>query len=412
MAQSNLQAAIALLLVPTAAFAFQPVDEIPYPARGGFPDYPAEERRLPEIWVQGGAMRDDNILRQQNNEQADTVTRAGAGIRHEVRVVGRQRVALEARLDRYEFDRFKQLDHTAYGLLGEWRWEVGNDLSGTLGASRRRQLVDLGEVQPAAPIRDLVTENRLYFTGAYRVGPNLRVRGGVEHNRNDRSVGQAAETRGTGITVGADYVTALNNFVGVEARAARGDAPVQELVAGTLIDNDFKERELSLVAGYSPSAVFRLGGRIGRTQREYTQLPGRDFSGNTWRATADWLPGGKTRLGFAVWREPRSIIDVAASHVLTQGVSFGPSWAPTIKLVFSGRVFREKREYEGDPALQLVPGTALRNETLRGVRLAVGWEIQRGIEISGALDRGERESNIAGRSYDYTAAMANLRWSF
>lgn len=410
MVSRKLQAGLALLVAPVASFAFEAVDLVPYPARGGFPDYPAEQRRLPEIWVQGGVMRDDNILRQQANERSDTVTRLGAGIRHEARVIGRQRVALEARIDRYNFDRFSQLDHTAYGLLADWRWEVGNDLSGSLGYSRRRQLVDIGELQAA--VRDLVTENRFFGNAAYRLSPSWRVRGGVEHTRGDRSVGQQAENRATGITVGTDYVTALNNFVGVEMRAAKGDAPVRELVAGTLVDNDYKEREISLVAGYAPSAALRFGGRIGRTHREYTQLAGRDFKGTTWRMNADWLPGGKTNLGFSVYKEPRSIIDIAASHVLVKGMSFGPSWAPTAKLVFSGRVFREEREYQGDPALQLVPGTPMRDETLRGIRLAVGWEIQRGIEISGAVDRGERSSNIAGRGYDFTAYMANLRWTF
>jgi hypothetical protein len=399
-------------MAPAVSMAFPPVDFIPYPSRGAFPAYAAEARRLPEMWVQGGVMRDNNILRLQDGAQSDTVTRLGAGIRHEARVIGRQSVALEARFDHYSYDRFTNLDHTAYGLRGEWRWEVGNDLSGTLGYSRRRILVDFGEVQAA--VKDLVTENRLYGTAAYRLGPNMRVRGALDHTRNNRSVGEAADTRGNGALIGLDYVTALGNSLGIEARTARGDAPVPEQVAltGTLVNNDFREHEVSAVATYSPNPQFRFAGRLGKTKRSYSELGGRDFSGTTWRASADWLPGTKTRLNFTAYKEPRSIIDIAAFHVLVKGVEFGPSWAPTPKIVLSGRVFREQRQYQGDPTLQLVPGTPMRDETLRGVRLGVGWEIQRNIEISAAVDRGERSSNLLGRNYDYTATMANLRFSF
>ena len=54
----------------------------------------------------------------------------------------------------------------------------------------------------------------------------------------------------------------------------------------------------------------------------------------------------------------------------------------------------------------------MRDETLRTLRLAAGWEIQRNLELSGGWDIGKRSSNVVGRDYDYHALMANLRWSF
>ena len=108
---------------------------------------------------------------------------------------------------------------------------------------------------------------------------------------------------------------------------------------------------------------------------------------------------------------PRSIIDIAASHVIAKGVSFGPSWAPTAKTVVSLRLVREDREYQGDPrlALGLEP---LREETVDGWRLGLGWEPQRHWEVSAALDGGKRDSNVAGRSYDYTAVSFNVAWRY
>ena len=129
------------------------------------------------------------------------------------------------------------------------------------------------------------------------------------------------------------------------------------------------------------------------------------------RATVAWRPGNKTLLVLRVYREPRSIIDVAASHVLVEGVSFGPSWAPTAKLVFSASFINEQREYSGDPAaaLELEP---LRDETVRGVVLGAGWEVTRRHHVGLAWERGERTSNVLGRDYDYNTLMLNLRYVF
>ena len=121
------------------------------------------------------------------------------------------------------------------------------------------------------------------------------------------------------------------------------------------------------------------------------------------------MPGNKTSLALAFFREPRSIIDVAASHVLVTGASFGPSWAPTAKTVVSLRLLREEREFQGDPrlALGIEP---LRDETVDALRLGVGWEPQRHWQVGLAFDTGTRSSNVAGRDYDFNAITGNVAW--
>jgi hypothetical protein len=199
--------------------------------------------------------------------------------------------------------------------------------------------------------------------------------------------------------------------VGLEYRTTNGEAPIDELVAGLgLVNNDYRERELSLVVAYALGAQLRAGLRLGRTWRDYDQVPGRDFAGGTGRVSIDWLPGNKTILGFEAYREPRSVIDIAASHVLLKGLAFGPRWAVTNQVVLSARFVRERRVYEGDPAL--TAGATLRDDLAHLLRFAVGWEPQRRWQLGLALDRGERESNIAGRDYQFTAVMGNLAYNW
>jgi hypothetical protein len=396
------------LLAPALALAFETVDTLPWPSDGRFPAYPRETARPTDLWLHGGLMRDDNLLRLETGGEADTVTRFGGGFRHAQRVIGRQNLRVEARADYYRFDRFDDLSHLAYSGLADWRWEIGNDLSGSIALGRERRLADLGETR--SPERSMVTATRLSATGGYLVTPSLRLRAGLAGTAAERSGADDDETRATSITGAVDYVSPLGNTIGVEARGTQGEARFDEAVG--IVDNDFREREIALVGSYAIGPRVRAEGRFGRTTRRYGDIADRDFEGNTWRLGAEWLPGNKTRLALELYKEPRSIIDISSAHVVLKGISFGPSWAVTSKLVLSARLLREQRTFEGDPLIALAADTPLRDETTRILRFGIGWEPLRHWQAGLAIDRGEREANLAGRDYQYTAVTADLAWRY
>ena len=404
-------AGLSLLVFSHAVPAFEAVDAIPYPSLGDFPAYPPPERGPGTLYGQFGVERDDNVLRETTGEDSETIWRVGVGASYEARVYGRQRVLLEARGDGYKYNEFSDLDNFAYGVLGEWRWELGNRLSGTLGYGRRQYQADISELQAA--IKDEITENHVYGTAALLFASRFRPRAGFDVVDGDRPSARDAEVKTNALTAGLDYVSPLRNSLGVDVRRSDGDAAVPEELdpLGILVDNDYEETEVALVASYNPGPSLRLGARLGYTERTYTEISDRDFADNTGRVDIAWRPGNKTLLVLRVYREPRSIIDVAASHVLVEGVSFGPSWAPTAKLVFSARLINEHREYSGDPAAAL-GAEPLQDETVRGYVLAAGWEVTRRHHVGLAWEHGERSSNILGRDYDYNTLMLNLRYVF
>lgn len=398
------------LLAPAAALAFETVDTLPWPSSGRFPAYPREEGRPTDLWVHGGFMRDDNLRRLESDEQSDTVGRLGGGVRHSQRIIGRQTLRLEGRADYYKFQEASELDHLAYSALADWRWEIGNALAGSVAFGHEHRLADLGETR--LTIRRMVTATRLSAGGGYLITPRLRLRAGVGTARAEREAAAQAETRATSAIGGIEYVSPLGNTLGVEVRGTDGEAPRDEIVAGVAVSNDYREREVALVGTYGLGARLRFDGRLGRTTRRYGDIDSRDFEGTTWRVGAEWFPGNKTSLALALYKDPRSVVDVGASHMVVQGASFGPSWAATSKLVFSLRLLRERRKFEGDPALALVPGTQERDETFNVLRFGIGWEPQRHWEASFAIDRGERESNFADLEYQFAAVTANLAWRY
>ena len=399
--------AAALSLAAPTAQAFDAIDTIVWPSRGFFPAYPPDETRPTGIMLEAGVMRDDNVLRTETNPQADTVTRFGGAFRHEQRIVGRQRLRLDARGDYYRYDHFSDLDHGAYALAGDWLWEVGNSLAGTVTAGYVHRQADPSETQ--ANRLDLVKSATAGATAVYLITPGLRLRGGLSGLKEERTQAVKTESNATSATAAVEYVSPLLNTIGVEYRSTQGQAP---LTQGTNANTDYSEHELAGVLAYAFGAQLRLTGRLGYTARDYDQETStqHNFAGTTGRALLEWLPGYKTILGLAVYREPRSVVDVAASHMIISGVSFGPRWAVTNKAVLGAQLVAERRRFDGDPSL--AGGTTLRDELIHLVRISAGWEPARYWQVSAAFDHGERDSNVVGRDYRFNAVMGNIAYSW
>jgi hypothetical protein len=414
-----MRAAGALALAPAVALAFEAVDTIPYPSRGAFPEaYDRDPVYPTRLSAEVGLMYDSNPFRLADGadtvallgepERSDAIMRYGVDLRHIARVFGRQSFRIHARGEYNDYLRYNALDHFAYVLTGEWLWEVTNNFSGTLGWDRSHRLADPGDAQLL--IKDKITFDRLYATGAYRVTPDWRVRAGAERD-NGKRTGDRPEvnTDATTVRAGIDYVTPLANAFGVEARRTEGDAPERASIDPTgQLSNEFTEHELSLVLTYNLGAQLFVGGRLGRTERSYKELPVQEFHGTTGRGRVGWRPAPKILLLLEAYKEPRAVLDVDASHVVRRGVRFGPSWAPTMKLVFSAQLVNERQQFQSTAATAL----AARDDTLRLWRFGAGWEPLRHFTVGAGLEYGERTSNLLGVDYEYGAVMANVRYDW
>jgi len=411
MFRCMLKTAWVLLLTPLCALAFEAVDVL-VPASGGiYPAYPSELLRPYDLWAQFGMMYDTNLLRRTTGDNSELLTRLGVGGRIDQKVVGRQSVHAEARVDSYIYNKNSEIDNIGYGGLAEWRYEIGNDLAGTIGASRRRFQASLSEIQRAQ--YDPITETQLNATARYRVGPHIGLRGGTTYIDYNRPIRQFSNTKTLLVAGGADYVTDLGNALGIEVAEAKGDAPVNQLVdpLGIFIGNGYRQHDVGVVGTWIVSPFMRATGRVGKTTRHYTELPGRDFSGPTWNVMAQWLPTAKTMFTFESSKHVSSVIDIGPSHIVAKGYAFGPGWAPTAKLNFQARFLRQHQVFAGDPEAEL--GIApLRQEFIRGYRLGSYWEYSRQVHLTFSLDHGERESNILGRNYTYNAGIAQVRYIF
>ena len=342
-------------------------------------------------------------------EKSDAVMRYGIGGGHVQRIFGRQSIRLSARGEYFDYLRYDTLDNFAYGVGADWLFEVTNDLSGTVGYTHAQGLGDPSEVQ--RPIKDEITTRSLYANAIYRLGPSFRLRGGLQADKGKRSGDRPTlDSHTNTVRAGIDYVTGLGNSIGLEARRADGTAPLSEVLdpTGQFADNEFNEKELSVVLVYNLGTQLSVAGRVGRTHRDYTQPVAEDFDDTTYRATVSWRPAPKLSLNFDAYHEPRPVLEIDATHVDVRGVRFGPAWAPTFKLVFSAQFVNERRISQASTDGSLPD----RDDSVRFWRFAAGWEPRRHFTVGAGFDFGERESNTLGRDYDYRAVMANLRYDW
>ena len=406
-------AVLASLGFASGALAFTSVDTMLWPSYGAFPAYPGPDLRPWSLKAYGGIMWDDNVQRLDKDifgaDLSDVITRLGVGGSYGARVYGRQAVVLDGYVEYRDYDKFNNLDHYAYGTRADWLWQLGNQLDGTAGWRRTQRLADLGET--AIPRKNIITEDRFDLTGAYHFAPDWRLTAGMGWVHVDNDGRPVEPTNAWASRVGIEHVSALGNIVGLEMRYGEGDAAVDDPIIGILPENRYQQQDIALTLAYGLTPDLRIRGRLGYTTRTYNDLPASDFEGTTGRGAIEWRPGPKTLMVFEAYRQVDPLIDADALHVDRRGAVVGFTWAPTVKLVFGTRLTHERRIYEGTPG-QILLGGPLRDETLRFVSFTAGWEPARFWQLSGAVDFGERESNIFGRNYDYTAYTLNLKYEF
>jgi hypothetical protein len=398
----------ALALGPATTLAFDTVDTLRWPSAGVFAPTYIRDPLLPwSIFAYGGTMYDTNVLRRPD-QTADWISRIGVGGRYTARVYGRQSIALDGYGEFRTYDELSEFNHFAYGLRGQWLWELGNQLAGTAAVSRTQRLGDLAETRTKA----IIVSDRFDLAGAYRFHPDWRLTGGIGGSRVENDSRAVETTRTLGTRGGIGYVSPLGNSVGIELRHAQGEEPIDDRVGiGSFPGNEYEENEAAFTLTYALGETLRLRGRLGYTERTYTEFPASNFSGTTGRGHVDWRVGAKTLLTFEAYRIPDSVIDVDALYVDVRGVGMGIHWAPTYKLVLSARGLSERRIHRGD-VLAASTGLPPRDETTRVIRFGLGWEPERRWQLSTGVDFGTRTSNLLARDYDYTAFMANLRWTY
>jgi exopolysaccharide biosynthesis operon protein EpsL len=377
-------------------------------------------------YVSVAVTHDDNLFRLSGDadtaailgtdRRADTyrVVEAGADLGAQI---SRQRLSLHGDLMQTRFSRFGFLDNDGGSARARWDWSVLSGANGRLGYDYRRSLASL-ETQSAG--RNIRGDGNAYGEADLRIAHRLRLRlGASERNvQNSLDAQRILDVRATTVesalhllSVPPQGVEAEPNYLGLRIRSTRGDYPTAQIVDTTTVDNSYEEREAGAVAGWRFADNSLLEAFAGHTERDYHQLPARDFAGTTGRLDYNWQVSGKTSVIALLWRELTVADDQSAAYVLSQGLLLGPDWSVTRKTTFKARAGIETRDYRGDPSLAL--GTAAeRKDRIGSYSVGLDYKPAQAINLALAWKTASRESNRALTDYRYRSVTATLRAHF
>jgi exopolysaccharide biosynthesis operon protein EpsL len=364
-------------------------------------------------YVGYGVYHDDNLSRQPDNgnREGDTWYKTTAGLRID-KTISRQRLTANVSVNDTKFDRFHQFDNDGRKLAANWAWEIGNHLSGNLGASETRDLTPFGQrdLSISDPLGPFVrTQKRTYIDGGWRFHPAWRLRGSYNHYDVKYEGNEFANLKLDISEVGIDYSTRAQNKIGFLVRHTDGEYPNSFGV----FTGDYTQDEAKLNVSWKITGKTDLEFLGGWARRNYDSdfETARNFSGADGRLTMNWKATGKTTVSLALYRELGSGLgsfnsDDFSNYSRNKGVSLGANWQATAKILVDASFQRETRDYNG-----IIVSTANRSDTYRKNTIGVTFLPLRQLSIRASVYQQYLDSNI-GTSYSTKGFMLTTRYEF
>lgn len=371
-------------------------------------------------YVRGLYGYDSNLFRLQNDQAANAVLGTAdtsesfytlaAGMDMNLRV-SRQVIRAHAEYNQTWFNQYKLLDYDGRDAYLKWDWLVGNVATGDVGIAETRTQASYTNVKK--PVSNLIRTRQRFFHAAIKLDNPWLVKFGAESvdTDNNASVQQALDATVDSVNAGVQYTSSKGSTVELISQRSDGQYPNRQLVGLTPIDNDYLQWDNGVAVAWAPSGKTQVSGRLNYTQRDYTEVPQRDFSGLTGFLAMDWMVTGKTTLRASLHRDIGALENDTASYTLNQGIAFGADWKPTAKLLFNAQLRHDDISYAGDPGFVLSTVPA-REDRLTTVQAGMQYSVLRNTMLGLVLKRGVRDSSEAFSSYGYNSALVNLRSEF
>lgn len=371
-------------------------------------------------YVRGLYGYDSNLFRLQNDQEANAVLGStdtaesfytlAAGMDMNLRV-SRQIIRAHAEYNQTWFSKYSLLDYDGRDAYLKWDWLVGNATKGDVGIAET--LTQASYTNVKKPVSNLIRTRQRFFHAATKLDNRWQVKFGAERvdTDNDASVQQALDATVDTVNAGVQYTSNKGSTVELISRRSDGEYPNRQLVGLAPIDNDYLQWDNGVAIVWAPSGKTQVSGKLNYTQRNYAEVPQRDFSGLTGLLAMDWMVTGKTTLRASLHRDIGALENDTASYTLNQGIAFGADWKPTAKLTFNAQLRHDDISYAGDPGFVLSTAPA-REDRLTTAQAGMQYSVLRNTTLGLVLKRGVRDSSEAFSSYRYNSALINLRSEF
>lgn len=317
------------------------------------------------------------------------------------------------------YDKTSELDFNGHTAHAGWLWSITPRATGDLGYDDARTLASFTQFTTADRVRDVLDTRTAYGNGAWFVVPSWRLHGGAslsEQTHSDPGRKIYDLRTGTG-ELGASYVTAQDNRVGLAVRAERGKSTDVDTALGQP-DFSYKQFGGGVVVHYAITAHSMLDGRAEYTRRTYDSEAFQDFGGPTLRFVHTWNPTVKTQVVTTLRDEISPIQEVqSANFVVVRGISIKPQWLATEKITVAGTLEYNNWRYKAAqpaPGVPVGPGVPTSDYTnrVRTFGITGTWKPTRSIFLLASYLHELRTSSAPLQDYKVDVFSLEGRISF
>lgn len=342
-----------------------------------------------------GYGHDDNLLRIPDGQPAFGGIRAESWWDREAGLIfdkayGHQRISAVAKLSKYDFNHFRQLDYDGKDLQASWLWQLGNRLQGKLGVTYAQVLAPYTDF--FSNERNLRRSRSRYADGAWRFHSAWRVRAGVQRDSFSYEVASQRynDRSETASELELDYLPKTGSTVGLVARHVSARYPNLRPIGPLLFSDNYTQDELKARVLWQFTGSTSIDTLVGRTSRSQPSYGTGRTSGLTGRIKGSWQPRGKITCNAAIWRDFAALESILVSTTLNKGVSAGAQWEATAKIKLNADVAYVRRSYE---ARRSFAGSGDLRDALRTGSLSTTWTPRPTVQLSAALAHQSRSGS-------------------
>jgi hypothetical protein len=308
------------------------------------------------------------------------------------------------------YDRFAQFDLDGHEARAQWEWQTAGEFEGRLGLEQRKALASLASVQGGvqSTVPNALTTRRAFAEADWRFAARWALGLGAERleQANEAAARLPNDLERDRGTAHLEYVSRAGNRLGLRVRLDRGTLPNPMPV-----DNSYRQREAAVTLDWRPGGHTRVRAHLGRVQRDYDELPQRDFEGNTGELALEWTPTGKLGLSALAQRAISETEEIHVSFVLAERLALQARWQPSAKTEISAALETSDRRYLGEAA-QVLGAAPARRERVDAAGLAAGYRPHPRVTLTLGLRRETRSTNLALGDYAVNVASLGARIGF
>ena len=306
------------------------------------------------------------------------------------------------------YQRFDQLNYNGHYGRAAWLWSITPELTGDVGYTDTETLANFANL--GTTNKDLLRTKQGFLNAVWFPVASWRLNAGaatIEQTHSD-PIQRINDIETASGVVGASYVTAQDDRLGVEGRYERGKSPHDDLLSFNGTINGYRQNSVGVVGHWIATGHSTFDGRVDYVRREYDQPTTADYNGPTGRLAYTWAPTGKITVVSSIYHDIGPIADVQSSNfVLVTGVAVKPTWNATDKVDVGGDAEYNKWDYRGN----LLTGLNYTHWT-RTFGANVVWHVTPKIQLGAAYQYEMRTSTLAVADYRDNLFTVSARIGF